>query len=97
MKCEVCGKKTSEWEIRDINNMPLIACRDPDTCDQGTPSGADPSEGPVDPVDPDPPSAEGPVGPVDPAGETPPSAEGPSPEPPVEPAPAPARGGRSRS
>ena len=83
MKCEVCGKKTSEWEIRDINNMPLIACRDPDTCDQGTPSGADPSEGPVDPVDP--------------AGETPPSAEGPSPEPPVEPAPAPARGGRSRS
>ena len=50
MKCEVCGKKTSEWEIRDINNMPLIACRDPDTCDQGSPSGADPSEGPVDPA-----------------------------------------------
>ena len=85
MKCEVCGRKTSEWEIREINNMPLITCRDPDTCDQGSPSGADPSEGPVDPVDP--------------VGETPPSAEGPSPgpEPPVEPEPAPARGGRSRS
>ena len=50
MKCEVSGRKLVEWEIREINGMPLIVCPNFDTCDQGRAASADSSEDPADPA-----------------------------------------------
>ena len=91
MKCEVSGRKLVEWQIREINGMPLIVCPDFDTCDQGQPMPASPPEEPADPADET-------HGPADPADETlgPDENPGVPPDPPAEREPAPARGRRSR-
>ena len=102
MKCEVSGRKLVEWEIREINGMPLIVCPDFDACDQGQPMPASPPEEPADPVGGEQKPAD-PVGgaqePADPVSGAPGPDEIPDvpPELPAESTPAQARSRRGRS
>ena len=83
----MCGAKPPQWEIKDINNMPMITCLDPDDCELRDPASADPSPA----ADPDPVEAE------PPAEAMPPDPPAPVDPEPVDPEPAPARGRRARA